>query len=250
MNDKKIIAALGFTFTLLAASAHADTWQIGIFDESGRSPFIGDQKQSSISPMINYSGERFSYDGGKLEFVLSSGQGGEMYVAGQLRERQYYSANKAFEDNPQTTGMEDRESAFELGLGWQGSTTWGQWIIEGLSDATGTHQGFEISATYSYPQRIGRWLVEPAIGLQYQSAELVDYYHGVRASEVQDGRPAYSGDQAVNQFASLMAGYTVSARLLAIGGIEQIALDSGITDSPIVSQQHLRKVYLGLIYTF
>ena len=119
-----------------------------------------------------------------------------------------------------------------------------------MFDASRAHEGYELSASYSYPGRTGRWLIEPALGLQLQSSDLVDYYHGVMDSEARADLPAYRGDVAVNTLASLMVGYTINAHLLAMGGVEQILLDSSITDSPIVEEKQVRKVYLGLIYTF
>ena len=97
---------------------------------------------------------------------------------------------------------------------------------------------------------MGRWLIEPSIGLQLQSSDLVDYYHGVRDYEAQTGRPAYVGERAINTLTSVMVGYAVSAQLLTIGGLEMIALDTSITDSPIIDSQQVRKAYLGLVYTF
>ncbi len=93
-------------------------------------------------------------------------------------------------------------------------------------------------------------MFEPSIGLQLQSADLVDFYHGIMVSEAQDGPPAYRGGQAINTLTSLMVGYSIIAQLLALTGIEQVMLDSSITDSPIVAEKQIRKIYLGLIYAF
>ena len=78
----------------------------------------------------------------------------------------------------------------------------------------------------------------------------MDYYHGVTDSEARNDRPAYKGDQAINTVTSLTVGYLINAKLLAIAGIEQIELDTSITDSPIVDDDRTQKFYLGLIYTF
>lgn len=250
MNYKTIRAGLGLLLTLLATSIHADNWQVGIVAENGRSPFVGDRKETSTLPELSYEGERFSYLGGTLQYALSPGDGRDIYLLGQMRQRQYYSASLDFDDDLGIDGMEDRDPAFELGLGWENRMTWGQLILEGVFDVTGTHEGYELTAAYSYPTQSGRWMIAPVIGLQLQSSDLVNYYHGVRDSEAQDGRPAYGGDQAVNFLVSLMIGYSINARLLAVAGVEQLALDSSISDSPIVDENEVRKVTLGLIYTF
>ena len=118
------------------------------------------------------------------------------------------------------------------------------------TSASGTHDGYELSASYGYPRQIGRWLIEPALGLQLQSSDLADYYHGVTESEARSDRPSYTAGEALNMLVSLTVGYTINPRLLAFGGIEQLNLDTSISDSPIVSEQQIQKVYLGVIYTF
>lgn len=250
MSYKMTHAGLGLVLTLLATTIHAETWQVGILAENSRSPFLGDQRETNILPLVNYIGDRFSYIGGKIQYGLSSGEGSDTYIVGQIRPRQFYSVSMDFNDDLGIEGMKDRHPAFELGLGLKNQTTWGQFVLEGLFDVTGVHGGYELSAKYSYPKQMGRWLIEPAIGLQLQSSDLVDYYHGVMDSEAQVDRPAYKGDHAINTLASLMVGYTINAQLLAIAGMEQIVLDTSITDSPIVDEKQTRKVYLGLIYTF
>jgi outer membrane protein len=246
----KMTAAWLSLLLILTTTIHAETWQVGILAANSRSPFVGDQEETNILPMVNYIDDRFSYIGGKLQYALSSGDAGETYILGQIRSRQYYSASLDLNEDLNIEGMKDRNSALELGLGMKKKTAWGQYVLEGLTDVTGAHEGFELTAKYSYPKQSGRWLIEPAIGLQVQSADLVDYYHGVMVSEAQDGRPAYRGDQAINTLSSLMVGYTINAQLLAIAGMEQLVLDTSITDSPIVSEKQVRKIYLGLIYTF
>jgi outer membrane protein len=250
MNYKTIHAGLGLVLTLLTTTAHAGTWQVGVLAENSRSPFLGDQRETNGLPEVSYIGDRFSYLGGKIEYGLSSGVGSDTYVVGQIRQQQFYSANTDFNDDLGIEGMKDRDPAFELGLGLKNQMTWGQFVLEGVFDATGVYEGYELSATYSYPKQSGRWMIEPAIGLQLQSSDLVDYYHGVTLSEARVDRPAYQGDQAINTFASLTVGYSINAQLLAIAGMEQLALDTSITDSPIVDEDQIRKVYLGLIYTF
>ncbi len=250
MNYKTTHAGLGLVLTLLTATIHAETWQVGILAENSRSPFIGDRRETNVLPLINYVGDRFSYIGGEIQYGLNSGNGSETYLVAQIRPPQFYSASLDLDDDPVVEGMKDRDTAFELGLGLKSHTTWGQFVLEGLFDVTSTHEGYELTAKYSYPKQTGSWLVEPAIGLQLQSRDFVNYYHGVLISEAQDGRPVYRGDEAINTLTSLMVGYTINAQLLAIAGMEQIMFDTGITDSPIVDEKQTRKVYLGLIYTF
>ncbi len=249
MNSKTIHTWLGLLL-ILATTVHAETWQLGLAAESSRSPFIGDRREINPVPIINYIDGRFSYLSGRAYYGLSSENANESYIVGQIRPRQFYSASLDFNEDLDTDGIKDRDPALELGLGLKSKMAWGQFEFEVLVDVSRAHEGYELIAKYSYPKQTGRWLIEPAIGLQLQSSDLVDYYHGVMTSEAQDDRPAYRGDQAINTLTSLMVGYSINPQLLAIAGVEQLVLDTSITDSPIVSERQARKAYLGLIYTF
>lgn len=235
---------------LPSAPVRAETWQLGIALENSRSPFLDDRRESNVLPLVNYIGDRFSFVSGKLYYQLDTVDGHATYAVAQFRARQFYSASLDSNDDLALQGMQARKTAFEMGLGYKHEATWGQLVVAGLFDVSGAHEGFDLTASYSYPQQAGRWMIEPGLGVQLQSSDLVDYYHGVRADEVQDNRPAYRGTPAINVMASLTLGYALSPRLLAIAAVEQITLDNAITDSPIIARRHVRKAYLGLLYTF
>ncbi len=241
---------IALAFAVISSPAHAANWQVGIVAENSRSPFLDDKRETNVLPLISFIGEKISYAEGKIQYKLHSENNSEIYIQGQMRPRQFYSASLDFNEDLGIEGMEDRSSAFELGLGIQKQTNWGQFLLEGLHDVTGAHEGYEISAKYSYLKQMGRWVVEPSVGLQWQSSALVDYYHGVRSSEMRENRAAYQGDRAINPVASLMLGYAINPQLFAMVVAEQIVLDSSISDSPIIDEKRLQKYQTGIIYTF
>lgn len=243
-------AGLALAIALISSPAQAANWQIGIVAENSRSPFLDDKRETNVLPLISYIGEKISYADGKIQYKLRTENNSEIYIQGQMRPRQFYSASLDFDEDLGIVGLEDRSSAFELGLGIQKQTSWGQLLLEGSHDVTGAHEGYEITAKYSYPKQMGRWILEPSIGLQWQSSALVDYYHGVRSSEVRENRAAYQGDRAINPLASLMLGYAINPQLITMLVVEQIVLDSSITDSPIIEEKRLRKIQAGIVYTF
>ncbi len=250
MRIKTTLAGIGLALTLNATITQAGTWQIGILAENSKSPFTEHQRETNGLPVISYIGENFSYAGGRIEYALTSNIGTETYLVGQSRQQQFYTSSLDLDRDLGIEGMKNRDSAIELGLGLKKKTTWGQYVLEATFDVIGAHEGYELTAKYSYPKQIGRWLIEPAIGLQLQSSDLVNYYHGVMDSEARVDRPTYEGDQAVNTLTSVMVAYTINTQLLAIIGMEQTMLDTSITDSPIVEEKQTRKGYIGFMYTF
>ena len=250
MKLKAIYKLLPGLLTVFSANLLAETWQLGIVAENSQSPFLNDVRETRAIPIINYQGERFSYINGSLRYQLSQTDTQEISLIAQTRSPQFYISGFDTNDDLMIEGLHDRKTAFELGLRLKSQNSWGSYELEGLSDISGTHGGFQLTASYSYPKQSGRWLVEPAIAIQLQSNELVDYYHGVDPDESQTGRPAYTPRQAINIQPSLMLGYAINPQLLSIFRLEQTELDPTISDSPIVAESRVRKIYLGLIYTF
>ena len=243
VRGKSVILSL-----LLAASTATDagTWQLGLLTEYGESPFVGDTQETSVLPAISYIGERFSYQNGKLKFKLGLNGDRYGYLVGQARQRQFYSSDQDIN----LPGMQDRDGAFEVGIGVNLNASWGQLTIEGLVDATDTHEGYEASIAYGYTKRIGRWVVEPGLRLQFQSSDLADYYHGVTTEESRSDRPAYELGHSVNTITSLMVGYSLSKQVIVVSGVEHIVLDSNISKSPIISEKFNQKIFAGMIYSF
>lgn len=185
-----------------------------------------------------------------MSYLLTSINEGELALLGQYRQQQYYTTRLDQNSGPVIEGMKKRGSAFESGLGYKQTSDWGKIELESYFDISGVHKGYEINLGYSYPKQTGRWLIEPGVGVQYQDARLVDYYHGVRLSESQADRQEYRGQQSLNNITSLTLGYYLYERWLAVALIERLGLDKGITDSPIIEKNQLLKSYLGFVYTF
>jgi outer membrane protein len=119
-----------------------------------------------------------------------------------------------------------------------------------LGDLTGTHEGFELSASYEIPYQIGRRTMGLAIGLNWRSKELVDYYYGVRAGEARNGRPTYAGRSATNASVGLTVDYKLNDHWHVLGGSEYVRLGDGITASPIIARNYEASVFSALLYRF
>ncbi|HEX9020416.1 MAG TPA: MipA/OmpV family protein, partial [Nitrospirota bacterium] len=50
----------------------------------------------------------------------------------------------------------------------------------------------------------------PSVGLEWESAKLVNYYYGVKPSEAQPGRPAYTGRKTINYGVGMTGAYRLS----------------------------------------
>ncbi len=147
-------------------------------------------------------------------------------------------------------GWRSADPAFDGGISAAAGGPWGAVQLALLGDLTGTYDGHEWLATYQIPWRMGRWTLEPTLGVSRQSKELVDYYYGVRGSEATDGRPRYTGRAATNVFVEFTLSYKLSRRWQAMGGAEYVRLGDDVESSPIVDRSYKASAFTALLYRF
>jgi outer membrane protein len=143
-----------------------------------------------------------------------------------------------------------RDYAVELGLEVLFDGEWGQATVRGFHDVSKTHDGFEVSADYSYRWTRGRWSVSPSVGVAYKSAELSDYYWGVHPDDAAPTLIEYQVDEGVNWEAGLRTSYylTKSTRLAVSANYER--LHHSIAMSPIVEQPYVFGYFAGIAWQF
>jgi outer membrane protein len=149
------------------------------------------------------------------------------------------------------TDLEERDLSIEGGvtLGWIN-----RWLIVNagyFTDVSNTTDGNTATLGLSHPFRLSaRWNLTPSIGAEWQSAEVVDYYYGVRASEATATRPAYTGRDTVNLRLGLVARYRFADPWSLFVGASRVRLGSGIADSPWVVRDRLNALYGGVVWRF
>jgi MipA family protein len=144
----------------------------------------------------------------------------------------------------------DRDYAVELGLEMLLDGEWGDATLRAFHDVSATHEGYEISADYSYRWIRGRFSIAPSVGVSYKSAALSDYYWGVHADEVLPTLQGYQVEGGVGWEAGLRASYyfTKSMRLALSANYER--LQDSVADSPIVAEPDVIGYFAGLAWQF
>lgn len=151
---------------------------------------------------------------------------------------------------PMELKVPKRDYAVELGLEMLLDGEWGQSTIRAFHDVSGTHEGFEVSADYSYRFTRGRFSVAPSVGVAYKSASLSDYYWGVHADETSPTLFGYPVDAGIGWEAGLKTSYylTKNARLALSANYER--LQDSVADSPIVERPYVLGYFAGLAWQF
>jgi len=154
------------------------------------------------------------------------------------------------EEEPQELKIPDRDYAIELGLEMLFGGEWGQATLRGFHDVSQTHEGFEISADYSYRWTRGRFSVSPTIGLAYKSDDLSNYYWGVHPKEAGLTLAPYEAEGGIDWEAGIRTSYylTKSVRLAISADYER--LHDSVATSPIVAEDHVIGYFAGVAWQF
>ncbi|MCK5828808.1 MAG: MipA/OmpV family protein [Methylococcales bacterium] len=143
-----------------------------------------------------------------------------------------------------------RSLAVDGGLELIIADDWGDFQLQVLTDISNTHNGVEVWASYAYPWKYQNLKIIPSIGINWKSSHLLDYYYGIRDSEADLFRPAYKASSGFNSFARLSISYHINDNWGITGVAEYEALSRSIRRSPIVDQEGITTLFIGLMYNF
>ena len=230
---------------LFPAYSWAGEWGLGIGVAARQAPQKDTDVEVVAMPFPQYDGERLSATFGSVSYLLTSSDRFRVALEGQLRFDGYKS-----DESAALNGMKDRDVTLDAGFSVATSDTWGVLSLKFLGDALGVHEGYEISASYQYPLQFENWTLVPSISVKMPSADLVDYYYGVRATEATADRTSYAGKSAINTAIGMNAIYQIADHWQFAGGAEYVRLGSGIADSPIIERDHEATVFSALVYRF
>ena len=143
-----------------------------------------------------------------------------------------------------------RDYAVEAGIEMLFGGEWGDATLHAFHDVSDTHDGYEISADYSYRWTTGRLSISPSVGAAYKSAKLSDYYWGVHADEASMVLAPYRVKGGVGWEAGLRASYylTKNIRLALSANYER--LQWSVAQSPLVDEDYVLGYFAGLGWQF
>ena len=183
-------------------------------------------------PIIGYRGEKLRVFGPFVRYLLSQGRHTKVLAKVDPRFDGFDQSDaEIFE------GMDEREDSIDVGLGFNYERN--QWKLElsALGDALGRSNGKSISAKIGRAFSHGPIFMEPHFSITQLDSKYVDYYYGVKATEVQINRPEYNG--SASRVYDL--GFSISTPIF-FGGftrflIEYARFDSDIADSPLIDTE-------------
>jgi len=91
-----------------------------------------------------------------------------------------------------------------------------------------------LSAWLGHSWQIKNWSIHGSIGLEYRSADLLDYYYGISAEEATDNLGEYQADAGVDFTTQLSTSYPISENWLFESYLRYTDLSKSINDSPVM----------------
>ena len=211
-------------------------------------PYAGEDTRVAGIPVVWWQEEYFFARGLKAGAIIGKTDEYEYNVFMSPRLLGYDSG-----DSDALSGMEDRDWSVDMGIGMLYKPK----SIEGAEldfsfahDVLNEHEGYDFKLKASKLFDFTPFFIKPSIGIEWQSKELVDYYYGVRPSEARVGRPAYSGNSAVNLLTSCDFYLALSEEWLIVSTIGFYFLDSDIRKSPIVDEDYTISGIIGITRMF
>jgi outer membrane protein len=149
--------------------------------------------------------------------------------------------------NAKLAGMETRRGSLQGGPTLDLEGGWGALSLGYFADLTGASHGGYLDALYSKQlAKSERWEVNGSIEISRLDSKYVNYYFGVRSTEVAPGRPMYQPGATTNATYWLTGQYNLTKQYALMFGGNVAQLGSAAANSPIVERRLVPLFYIGL----
>ncbi|MGF6870889.1 MipA/OmpV family protein [Paraburkholderia sp. MM5477-R1] len=230
-------------FTVLSNATNVTHWGLGAAVGIESSPYRGDGSRVAAIPLISFDNKWVHAFGTTVDLKVGKWSDVTVTLRGKFDVFGGYKGS----DASILSGMENRSGAFWYGpaLAWKTAfgTLSGDYLLGG-------NKGETANLDFSKSFDLGNWSVEPHAGIEWLSSKYVNYYYGVRPSEVQAGRPEYTGKASYDMSIGTRVDYRFTRHQMVSFDLGVTHLGSGITDSPIVGKRYIPQVKLGYLYQF
>lgn len=219
---------------------------LGAIQRLDRLPYRDADTSQDLVPLYMYEGKNVYLHGSRVGLKTDDSKAHWVELFVDYRYEGYPTQNPP----PVLDGMARRTAAVQSGVAYRGRTGFGNLDFELLHDANNTSHGTEWRLIYSIDIHDGRWHFRPAWTFARRSANLNNYYYGVRPDEAIPGRPAYMPGAGHDLTMALYGYYELSERWRLLGGVGVTYLDSNVRHSPVVADKPQVGALVGAAYDF
>lgn len=245
-----LVAMLPFVASSVFANQSAEQEEnntmIGLLGISTKSIYVEGDDQTKVLPYFAGQWGNIYLEGASLGYVLTETERSMFSIAVEL--------DSAFvderDDSPALADMRELDSAFTASLNYEYASDFGEFGISLGADVSGTHDGYKASLSYGLPFMLGPVMVTPGVSVEWVSEEINDFYYGVTAVDVKEGRPLYTPDAGINYSVGVTAFYPLAQQHSIMLFAEYERFDDEVFNSPIVDEQSTTSIGLGYVYSF
>ena len=219
----------------------------------GVGPYVQTQPYKNVDDIILPSPVIF-FDNG-LFYIRWSRAG--MYFFGEKKDDYAWGFSLSVQprtygyDSSEISGMDTRESTWEGGLAF--SATMNDAYIETmlLTDIFDRYDSWILKTELGYDFDLGNFSFYPSLILIYQSSDFLNYYYGVKESEVvTSGFNEYTPGDGFLIGAQTYIKYPFTQNLSALVNLRADKIADEAANSPIVDEDYIYSGLVSLIYTF
>lgn len=247
------VVALVFPATVKAGDdpRTSSSWGVGIGAKSAQKPYSGIDRDTEALPLIQFENSYIRLFGPNVALKLpglaiTEAHGIDFSLVGK-----YDSSGYEDDDADILEGMSDRKSSFWAGARVDWQTGLADVSLEWLHDISGHSKGQSVSLGLERTWQINEHvMLTPRAVATWQDSNYVDYYFGVRESEVLANRDFYEGKSGVNIELGLRGVYRFDNHNSVFVDAEVTQLSSEIKDSPLVDQSTQNNLTFGYVYRF
>lgn len=204
--------------------------------------------EHTFSLISQYNPEKSFFSFGHPDNVLSSlGGQFDQGLALPTNDR----ADKEDNDFPLEFDLDSRRWAWDAGVNWQWHASSG-WLtdLSVLHDVSGVYQGSWVKMSFAKTWRENKWQWRLKLGSDWKSGALVDYYYGLENDEVSHTRYAYNGKASVDPFVSVDISRKIDKHWQWLASLGYQHLGDGVSDSPLITDKGITRLFLGAGYRF
>ncbi|SEL08270.1 outer membrane protein [Pseudoxanthomonas sp. GM95] len=219
-------------------ASNARGWSFGLGALVTDSPYAGEDHRTLPFPLISYGGERFYVRGLSGGYHLLNSRAftldAELSVRTDGIDADDFGRAELARNGIDKSQLSDRDRGIDAGLAAQWRGPAGILRVGAKTDVSNASEGYELSADYGFPIRVGTGVITPRIGVARYSDDLANYYYGISDEEVARGVTAYSPGAVTFARASVDFAYALGNGWGVVSRLSYSQLPDELQDSPLV----------------
>lgn len=126
----------------------------------------------------------------------------------------------------------------------------GEWQLTFQQDISNIHKGQQVRLEFSHRLLWREFRLGLRIGTDWKSARLIDYYYGVSQKDTDLAKLYFNGKSGWQTYVSINAQKPINENWSWLANIGYRRLPDSLKRSPLIEQNNIRNVFLGVAYRF